>query len=150
MDESSIIEYITSAFENIEAVSLTGTTYFFYDPAQKFPFVTLITNDDHDQASNLRREAVFRLNIGISKATFQALFGSKVLPASMEELTALGYDFTALNQLLPHPVYGRMYWVCILNPDTARFEEEIKPLLAEAYAMAVKKYGSGPFLKTAQ
>jgi len=51
-----------------------------------------------------------------------------------------GYDFTALDQLLPYPVYGRMYWVCVLNPSAATFEAVVRPLLAEAYDLAVSKY----------
>ena len=35
-----------------------------------------MTNDINDQFSNLDRSSVYRLNIGVSKATFQALFGS--------------------------------------------------------------------------
>ncbi|HEY6539772.1 MAG TPA: DUF6194 family protein, partial [Ktedonobacteraceae bacterium] len=53
---------------------------------------------------------------------------------------ASGYDFTALDQLMPHPVYGRMLWVCILNPGDETFETKVRPLLAEAYEMAVSKY----------
>lgn len=140
MDETSIFEYITGTFEGVQTVNAMGATFFSYDPEHKFPFATIVTNDEHDQVSNLNRPSVFRLNIGISKPTFQALFGSPILRASVEDLIASGYDFTALNQLMPHPVYGRMYWVCILNPSTASFDEVIKPLLAEAYTIAVRKH----------
>ncbi len=50
------------------------------------------------------------------------------------------YDFTTLDQLMPHPVYGRMYWVCVLNPTNETFETKVRSLLAEAYEMAVSKY----------
>lgn len=32
------------------------------------------------------------------------------------------YDFTALDQIMPHPVYGKMFWVCVLNPSAATFQ----------------------------
>jgi hypothetical protein len=50
-----------------------------------------------------------------------------------------GHDFTALDQLLPHPVYAPMSWVCVLNPSVATFEA-VRPLLAEAYQLAVSRY----------
>ncbi len=44
----------------------------------------------------------------------------------------------ALDQLLPRPVYARQRWVCVLNPSDATFEK-VKPLLAEAYGLAVNR-----------
>lgn len=41
---------------------------------------------------------------------------------------------------MPHPVYGKTYWVCLLNPSETTFEA-MKALLAEAYDMAVTRYG---------
>ena len=101
--------------------------------------------DTFDQFSNLNRPSVFRLNIGVGKQTFHTLFGEPTLPpygSSKIESgnTSSDYDFTALNQLLPHPVYGRMYWVCILNPSDETFETKVLPLLVEAHEMAVSKY----------
>ena len=49
------------------------------------------------------------------------------------------YDFTLLDQVLPHPVYGKLYWVCVLNPSDTTFEA-MRPLLAEAYELAVGRY----------
>ncbi len=40
---------------------------------------------------------------------------------------------------MPHPVYGRQYWVCVINPSVATFAA-LQPLIAEAYALAVAKY----------
>jgi hypothetical protein len=141
MNEASIIQYIIDTFEGIQTITSTGDTFFFYDPDHKFPFVTLVTTDNNDSASNLNRPSVFRLNIGISKQTYRSLFGSQTSPADASGVVDSGYDFTALDQLLPHPVYGRMYWVCVLNPSAATFQAVVRPLLAEAYDLAVSKYG---------
>ena len=51
-----------------------------------------------------------------------------------------GYDFTTLDQVLPHPVYRRQYWVCVLNPSAATCQAVVQLLLAEAYELAVRKY----------
>ena len=110
-----------------------------------FPFVTLVTSDLYDQFSNLNRPSIFRLNIGIGKQTFRSLLGEPLLPSGRDSAAESGenssdYDFTALDQVMPHPVYGRMYWVCVLNPSDETFETKVRPLLAEAYDLAVSKY----------
>ena len=124
MDEAAIRRYITAAFAGVAVVAASGGTFFFYDPRRKFPFATLTTGDEYDPFSGLNRAGVFRLNVGVSKQTFQSLFG-----------TTEGHDFTAPDRIMPHPVYGKMYWVCVLNPSEATFEQ-IKPMLAEAYQLA--------------
>ncbi len=138
MNEELISQYINDTFDSIEAVMAMGNTFFFYDPERKFPFATLVTTDDeYDQFSNLSRPSVFRLSIGISKATYRSRFGAEPFTSNAVDS---GYDFTALDQVMPHPVYGRMYWVCILNPSAATFQAVIQPLLAEAYELDVSKH----------
>jgi hypothetical protein len=78
---------------------------------------------------------VFRLNIGLSRNTFRSLFGEN---SSMSD-----YDFTAMDKLMPHPVYAPQFFVCVLNPSGATFEKTVAPLLADAYAVARKRGGHG-------
>ncbi|MEO8955981.1 MAG: DUF6194 family protein [Ktedonobacteraceae bacterium] len=151
MNEAELSQYITETFEGVDVVVASGDSFFFYNPDSnvppdhKFPFVTLVTSDINDQFSNLNRPSVFRLNIGISKQTFRSLFGTPSLPSYGDSAAESGenssdYDFTALDQLMPHPVYGRMYWLCVLNPSDETFETKVLPRLTEAYEMAVSKY----------
>jgi hypothetical protein len=144
VDEASVTQYITGTFDGVHPVEAWGDTFFFYNPGSTLPdeiyFATLKSKDDeYDRFSNLDRPSVFRLNIGISKATYRALFGAPPSRRGTDNVADTLYDFTALDQLLPHPVYGRMYWVCVLNPSDAMFET-VQPLLAEAYDLAVGKY----------
>jgi len=148
--------YITNTFEGVDVVEgaeTSGNSFFFYNPDPtvpadyNFPTMTIVTSDMYDQFSNLDRPSVFRLNIGISKALFRSLFGKPRLPSDRENEAESGdkrddgdYDFTTLDQVMPHPVYGRMYWVCVLNPSDDTFETKVRPLLAEAYEMAASKY----------
>jgi hypothetical protein len=138
LDQAAIAAYIAETCPGTDCVTGTegiaaGDTFFIDDPdrnlpdKQRFPFATIVTKDygDFDNASNLHRASVFRLNVGVSRATFRSLFSD----AGM-------YDFTALDRLLPHPVYGRQSWVWVLNPS-AETLERVKPLLREAYAIAV-------------
>src|SRR5437660_3725020 len=145
MDEASVTQYIIDTFDGVETVTSSGNTFFFYGSERKFPFVTLVTSDLYDQFSNLNRPSVFRLNIGISKQTFRSLFGDPGRSSGRDSAEISGekfsdYDFTALDQVMPHPVYGRMYWVCVLNPSEETFETNVRPLLVEAYDLTVSKY----------
>src|SRR5262249_50399911 len=107
-----------------------------------FPFATIVTKDygDFDCASQINRPGVFRLNIGVSKETYRSLFGPQPPPPPAGSTVATGHDFAALDQLLPHPVYSPQSWVCVLNPSAATFEA-VRPQLAEAYQLAVSRYG---------
>jgi hypothetical protein len=150
VNAAEIGQYITTTFQGVDVVDASGDSFFFYNPDptvapdHRFPIVTLVTGDRYDQFSKLDRPDVFRLNIGVGKETFRARFGTPHLPA--EPGAAEGdspeseYDFTALDRVMPHPVYGRMYWVCVLNPSEQTFATDVEPLLAEAYERAVSKH----------
>lgn len=144
MDVVSITEYIESTFADIHIVTAWGETSFFYNPNRKLPrgiyFVTIKEKNGHnDRASNLDRSEVFRLNIGISKLTYRSLFGQQPSRPQAGGVIDTGHDFAALDQLFPHPVYGWMSWVAVLNPSATTFED-VKPLLSEAYGLAVAKF----------
>ncbi|HEY1066614.1 MAG TPA: DUF6194 family protein [Pirellulales bacterium] len=142
MHEAALAQYIVDAFPNVEDLVVRGDHYFYHhaDPAaprdHRFPFATLVTSDAHDQVSQLHREGVYRLNIGLSKTTFQSLFGG---PAEQTNATvATPPDYTALDRIMPHPVYGKMYWVCVLNPSDETLRT-LHMLLAEAHANAKQR-----------
>jgi hypothetical protein len=159
MNENQITQYIIERFEGVRVVDAWGDTFFFYNPNEDAPdefyFATLKSSDDeYDNMSKLNRPSVFRLNIGIGKESYRTLFGAPPSRHAKQSGEPEGsdtnsYDFTALDQLLPHPVYGRMHWVCVLNPSKESFES-VKPLLEEAYALAVKKYERQRTRKVAQ
>jgi len=135
MDESSVVDYILTTFPGVETTESFGYNMFFYRSDRKLPFTTLIASDyDHDRISNLDRPGVFRLNIGISKKTFQLLFDTSHVDLD-------SYDFTALDVILPHPHYAQQHFLCVLSPSEATFTK-IRPLLAEAYEIAVRRYNS--------
>ena len=133
MNESAVVDYITTTFPGIETTIAFGYTFFFYRSERKLPFATLSSSDqEYDRISNLDRPGVFRLNIGISKQTFQSLFGTAKVDVN-------SYDFTALDMIMPHPEYAKQHFICVLSPGEATFEK-IRPLLAEAYDIAVRRY----------
>jgi len=133
MDETSVVNYITETFPGVETTTNFGYTFFFYRSDHILPFATLISSDqDYDRFSNLDRPGVFRLNIGVSRETFQSLFGTAKVDVS-------SYDFTALDVIMPHPEYAQQSFICVLAPSEATFER-VRALLAEAYDIAVRRY----------
>jgi hypothetical protein len=138
MDEQAVVAWI-SALPGIEIVEDQGDHYFFADPTQpahnRLPFATVMTADRYDQFSNLDRPGVYRLNVGVSPATYRARFGPEPFP---KDPAASSHDFAALDTIMPHPVYGAMFWLCVLNPSEATFAE-VQPLLEEARALALER-----------
>jgi hypothetical protein len=133
MDETSVVNYITETFPGVETTTNFGYTFFFYRSDHILPFATLISSDqDYDRFSNLDRPGVFRLNIGVSRETFQSLFGTAKVDVS-------SYDFTALDVIMPHPEYAQQSFLCVLSPSEATFER-VRALLAEAYNIAVRRF----------
>jgi hypothetical protein len=145
MDHDAISQYIADTLDGVDVVVADGNSFYFYDPGRelpvdhRFPFATLVTNDLYDQASNLDRPSAYRLNVGVSRATFTSLFGTQASASGVGGDDDSGYDFTALDRLMPHPVYGQMFWVCVLSPSAETFES-VKPLLAEAHSLAAGRH----------
>ncbi|WP_447776117.1 DUF6194 family protein [Variovorax boronicumulans] len=123
MTEDDITQHLIDTLGGGHFEVADDNTFFFHGADNKFPFATIVTKDsEFDSASNLNRPGVFRLNVGVGKETFRALFG---------DAEPSGIDYTAFDRLMPHPVYAKMYWVGVINPSAATFEA-VKPLLAEA------------------
>ena len=150
MDQDAIIQYVENTFGGAEVQRPTdgpgvGDTFFFtaaqrdVDPTRRQPFATIVTKDygEFDNLSQLDRPGVYRLNIGVSRETFQKLFG--YLPGKKSAESA-EYDYAALDTLMPHPVYAPQSFVCVLNPSLETFET-VKPLLAEAWSIVEARHG---------
>jgi Family of unknown function (DUF6194) len=124
-DPDEITGYITNTFDDVDIVSAGTGTFFSVDPEKHWPnFATLVTSDEFDipPRSNLARPGVFRLNIGVGRATFERVVGGNPEP-----------DYTEFDRFFPHPDYAKQLWIGIVNPRRSTFDELVKPLLAEAH-----------------
>ena len=144
MDIQQSVEYICKNLSDVYPKRSWGETALFYNPEQRLPngvyFCTLKDKDGpNDKASDLNRQAVFRLSIGVSKDSYQQRFGSIPTRPAKGKTVATGHDFSALGELMPHPIYAWMGWICILSPDEATLES-LEPLIEEAYGLAAKKF----------
>ena len=159
MDEAEIRRAVTEMFEGVDVQLASaengapelawGDSFFFYNPPgeepdRRMPFATIVTKDygDFDRFSDLDRPGVFRLNVGVGPETYRELFGPHPAQPEAGQSVATGHDFTALDTILPHPIYAPMSWISVLSPSAATFER-LRPYLTEAYERAVKRRGGG-------
>jgi hypothetical protein len=127
-DPEAIARTILETWPETDLVEALGASFFSLDAEKHWPnFATIVTTDEHDVGtpSNLARTGVFRLNIGVGRATFERLVG---------DVGDVGEpDYAAFDRILPHPVYAKQLWISILNPSDATFRDVVLPLLAEAH-----------------
>ncbi|NQY61397.1 DUF6194 family protein [Cognatishimia sp.] len=118
----SIIAHLLDRFEGTRVVEAWGERSIFYNPGLMLPrgvyFATVKEKDgENDKASNLDRPGVFRFNVGTTKPVFLERFGPPPARPGKGGVIDGPWDFTAADTLTPHPVYGWMSWVAVLNPS---------------------------------
>lgn len=151
--EDEIVQFVTG-LPGVVAVTASeaggapegtwGDRFFFYDPtgddaaAQRMPFATIVTQDyaGFDEASDLNRPDVFRLNIGAGRTAFEQLIGHSATAHAQHQDD---YDYAARDVLLPHPVYASQGWVCVLNPGETT-TGLVRRLLSDAHALAAERH----------
>jgi hypothetical protein len=123
-DRQAISAVILERWPETVVAEMDGATFFSLDPGNWPNYATTVWTDAFDMGnpSDLARAGVFRLNIGLGKASFQRLVGDMVDP-----------DYAQLDRLIPHPLYAKQHWVAVLNPSRRTFDELVLPLLVEAH-----------------
>lgn len=139
--------HICEAFDGVRAADGAGDTFFLYDPdgdlpaERQLPFATLVTGDHYDRVSDLDRPGAYRINIGLTKATYTAVFGAAPTRRGPDGVLDTGFDYSAVDTLMPHPVYASQYWVCVVNPGAAT-DQTVRDWLAEAHGLAARKHAN--------
>jgi Family of unknown function (DUF6194) len=148
MNSSDMKGYICQTFDGVNPVEGSGDTFFLYDPnrdlppERQMPFATIVTGDHYDSVSELSRRGAYRLNIGLTKATYSSLFGPAPTTRRGEHgVLETGFDYTATDTVMPHPIYASQYWVCVVNPGQATLHV-VRKLLAEAHGFAARKHAN--------
>jgi hypothetical protein len=121
-----------------------GDSFFYYDPRRdipadkRVPFATIVTKDypGFDEASQVDRPGVFRVNVNVGRALFEELFGYP--PAAQAEHQG-DHDYAALDTLVPHPLYAVQGWASIVSPGDAT-GRQLPSLLTAAHARAVRRH----------
>ncbi len=118
----SIIAHLLDRFEGTRVVEAWGERSIFYNPGLVLPrgvyFATVKEKDgENDKASHLDRAGAYRFNVGTTKPLFLERFGPPPARPGKGGVVDGPWDFTATDTLMPHPVYGWMSWVAVLNPS---------------------------------
>lgn len=108
-----------------------GDRFFFLDDDRRRPIATIVEHDvpGFDEASQLHRPGVHRLNVELGKRAFADEFG--FAPQDLPEHLP-GIDAARLDTVVPHPAYGTYGWASILDPALAL--PDVDRLLAGAVA----------------
>lgn len=144
MNRDDIIFDIKNTYIGLVQNTNWGEVGLFYNPEMKLKkgvYVVTFKESDgaNDTSSNLDRKDIYRLNIGISKNTFIDLFGYLPQRPKAGGVIDMDYDFTELDVIMPHPVYGWMSWICVLNPSKSTYSK-LQLFIAEGYKLALEKY----------
>jgi hypothetical protein len=136
MDVDELTRHITDTFAGVRVAEHQGDLFFRYDPdgdlppQRQLPFVTIVTGDHYDTASELDRDGAYRVNIGLTRAGYAELIGESTVDSH-----------TARDTLLPHPEYAGQHWVCVVNPGE-RTADTVHKLVADAYEFAARKHNN--------
>jgi hypothetical protein len=119
-----VVAYIVETWPETDVVEAMNAWFFSLDREKHWPnYATLVTTDEHDEASNLSRPGAFRLNMGVDGETFERVAAA----------AGADPDYTAVDRVMPHPVYAAQRWICIVNPSEPTFREVVMPLLRIAH-----------------
>ncbi|WP_348774140.1 DUF6194 family protein [Micromonospora sp. WMMD1155] len=132
------VEQVLASKENGSPEAAWGDRFFYVGPDRRQPFATIVEHDvpGFDEASELDRPGVFRLNLDLGRAEFERVFGFP--PKAFEEHRG-DFDFARLDTLLPHPSYARYAFGSIVMPGPQMLPE-IDRLLAIAHARATERH----------
>lgn len=137
LSKDALANIISQRYPGILPQETWGELSFFYNPDAALPrgtyFCTIKDkNGENDKASGLDRENTYRLNFGLPPKKYIELFGEKPKRPAKGCVIDGDWSFQKRNLLMPHPVYGWMGWVAILNPDQASLDG-ILPIMDLAY-----------------
>ena len=111
-----------------------GDAFFYYAPEGQVPttvqpYGTVVTKNYPDDTScDLDRPGRWRVNVHVGRERARSLVGGEVASGDVEA-----------DVLLPHPVYGELGWVCVVNPAD-RTTPQVLDLLRQAHDDARRRY----------
>ncbi len=111
MKPDGILEYCLKNLEGSILVESWGEKGIFYNPGHVLKrgeyILTVKEKDgDNDKGSDLDRPGIYRVNMGVRKGTFIKLFEAVPKRPGAGGIVEMDYDFSAVDQILPHPVYA--------------------------------------------
>jgi len=149
MDEDEVVAYVQSLGGVVawrptagsDAPEIAwGDTFFVYAPdggvaGAGQPFATIVTKDyPGEPPAGLDRPGAFRVNVHAGADAFRAHCGHGPRDAPPDAV-----DHREEDVVLPHPVYARLGWLCVVNPAD-RSSAATRDLLATAHRLARQRH----------
>lgn len=113
---------------------------FFYcapdgrPPRNTQPYGTIVTKDyPDDTVSDLDPPGRWRVNVHVGRTAFQELTGEEPGSAGRPR------DYVAADSVMPHPVYGALGWISVVNPGE-RTTDTVVQLLRSAHGAARARF----------
>ncbi|MEU7613674.1 DUF6194 family protein [Micromonospora sp. NPDC049204] len=131
------VEQVVASEDNGSPEAAWGDRFFFVGPDRRQPFATVVEHDvpGFDEAGQLDRPGVFRLNLDLGRSEFERRFG---FPPKAFEDHRDEFDFARLDTLTPHPGYALHGFASIVMPGP-HLLPEIDRLLTVAHGRAVDR-----------
>ena len=144
MNAKKLEQWILDNYQGVIVTDAYRERSFFYNPDGSLPkgiyFATIKESDGpNDKASNLDRDGIYRLSVGVGKKQYQQLFGDVPKRPAKGEIVELDLDFSTTGMIMPHPIYAWLGWVCINNPDIEKLDL-LKHLLDISYQNVLAKF----------
>ncbi|MFF0155229.1 DUF6194 family protein [Micromonospora sp. NPDC005203] len=132
------VDQLVASEENGSPEGAWGDRFFYFGPDRRQPFATIVEHDvlGFDEASQLDRPGVFRLNLDLGRVEFERLFG---FPPGAFEDHRHTFDFARLDTLVPHPGYALHGFGSIVMPGPQMLPE-IDRLIAIAHGRAADRH----------
>ncbi|WP_233196865.1 DUF6194 family protein [Verrucosispora sp. ts21] len=132
------VEQVVASEENGSPKGAWGDRFFHVGADRRQPFATIVEHDvpGFDEASQLDRPGVLRLNLDLGRTEFERRFGFP--PKDFEEHRH-EFDFARLDTVVPHPGYALYGFASVVMPGP-HLLPEVDQLLAVAHARAVDRH----------
>ena len=116
-----------------------GDAFCYYAPdgvvPRTQPFATIVTKDyPGDEGSRLDRPGAFRVNLAAGTEKFRRWTGRAPRDPGTSDV-----DPSTSDVVIPHPVYGTLGWLAVVDPGP-RTEEVLRDLLRRAHSRARARY----------
>ncbi len=110
MQTDDILKYCLDSLPDTVLVSSWGESGIFYNPNKKLKrgiyVLTVKEKDgDNDKSSDLNRENIYRVNIGVRKSTFINMFGTIPARPSKGGIVDIRLILPPKDIILPYAVY---------------------------------------------
>ncbi|GFH34470.1 DUF6194 family protein [Streptomyces pacificus] len=116
-----------------------GDAFCYYAPDGQLPrnvqpYATAVTrNQPGDTASDLDPPHRWRVNVRVDRAVFEELTGEEPRNPGRPR------DYAATDRVMPHPVYGALGWISVVNPG-AGTRDTVLRLLRDAHEAARARF----------